>query len=122
MLAAVEFGFSGIVATITCGFFQMRYTFPNLGIDSRTTIRSVVKTVATGFEIFIFLCLGALTSNIDLADTWLFALLVLGIIYVSRFFVTVGVTAIINRFTRRQVITFDWQVVIIVMLQYNIML
>ena len=103
MIAAVEFGFSGIVATIAC-------------IDLRTTIRSVVKTVATGFEIFIFLCLGALTSNIDLADTWFFALIVLVIIYVSRFFVTIGVTAIINRFTLRQAITLDWQVIIIVIL------
>ena len=107
------FGFSSIISLIVYGITQERYTFDNMKIRQQIDANFIVHTVATVFEVILFLLIGfeMIKRHDDFKTHWRFCLIVFLAITVGRLAVTLAIVFVLNRF-RAQPISLQWQAII----------
>ena len=107
----VDFGFSYIFATISCGLVQERFTFVNMSPKSSMSTENVIYAISLISELLMFIIIGHLTIYVGFSDVWAFAIATIIIIYITRFLVTLGLSLVLNHF-RLSIISFKWQLLI----------
>ena len=86
-VGATKLGWSGIVALISTGLVQSRYTFPNLEENSRVSVVCFIKSVAVTCELLVFILLGNSITKQGGWD-WKFILFTVIFCYLARAVVT----------------------------------
>lgn len=107
----VDFGFSYIFATISCGLVQERYTFMNMSPKSVMSTDNIIFALSLISELLMFVLVGYLVVYVGFYDVWDFAIAAIIIIYTIRMFVTLGLSLLLNVF-RLSTISFKWQLLI----------
>ena len=107
----LDFGFSYIFATISCGLVQERYTFVNMSPKSSMSTENIIFAISLICELLIFILVGYLVVFVGFYDVWTFALAAIIIIYIIRIIVTLGLSLLLNYF-RLSTISFKWQLLI----------
>lgn len=97
-LVAELFAISSIMAIVTCALTMKYYVEENVSQRSCTTIRHVVKMVATVSETLIFFFLGVVTVTTDHEWNWGYILFTLLFVFVWRGLGVLVLTQIINPF------------------------
>ncbi|XP_029300230.1 sodium/hydrogen exchanger 2-like [Cottoperca gobio] len=97
-LVAECFSISSVLAIITCAITMKYYVEENVSQRSCTTIRHVVKMLATVSETLIFFFLGVVTITTEHEWNWAYILFTLLFAFVWRGFGILVLTQIINPF------------------------
>lgn len=97
-LVAECFSISSVLAIITCAIFMKYYVEENVSQRSCTTIRHVVKMLATISETLIFFFLGVVTITTDHEWNWAYILFTLLFAFIWRLIGILVLTQIINPF------------------------
>uniref|UniRef100_A0A5K3FAX5 Sodium/hydrogen exchanger n=1 Tax=Mesocestoides corti TaxID=53468 RepID=A0A5K3FAX5_MESCO len=96
-IVANLFSWSGIISIIVCGVFQSAYAFHNLKPISVMLLESAVEQLSSITEAIIFLLLGSEVFALKLRWHTGFLITSLVLCIVSRFVVTVALSAVVNK-------------------------
>ncbi|XP_067949072.1 Na(+)/H(+) exchanger beta-like [Watersipora subatra] len=97
------FGFSGIIGLTVCGLLQAQYAFHNISHKSYVTVKYFTKMASGASDCVIFLYLGINLVRIDHQFHAGFIAVTILLTLISRFIVTYGLSAIMNRSRVRQI-------------------
>ncbi|XP_042260488.1 sodium/hydrogen exchanger 2-like [Thunnus maccoyii] len=97
-LVAELFGLSSVLAIITCAITMKFYVEENVSQRSCTTIRHVIKMLATVSETLIFFFLGVVTITSDHEWNWAYIMFTLLFAFIWRVIGILVLTQIINPF------------------------
>ena len=96
-ICAELFGWSGILALISCGLFQSRYAFRNISSESLSLVKYSVKLMSSSSECVLFLYLGMeIFQSFELNLSFLCWSLLF--CFFIRFIVIFGLSVLINKY------------------------